>query len=199
MDKTVDLDNLRERLLLGDLKVQVHALEEARAAVDLILEAAVRGALRAENDFVYTSKLASFGHAIVPYVERLYRSPEGRDKRTILAILLLNLGSRVGLSDVLGALRLDDPLQYLAASQLAAAGIKDAAEPIISLIRLYLDGNEDGHLLGPKIAGFILALRKMGLDLPGELVDRMMAPTASKFVRALVPYEWKGFPDRDNT
>ena len=93
-------------------------------------------------------------------------------------------------SDVMAALIIDSPLQFFAASKLANAGIGEAAGPVMDLLKQYvftqpLDKEEQAS----KIHSLLSALRKLGVEVPDEIKQRLTAPGVSKYISALVTRE----------
>jgi hypothetical protein len=87
----------------------------------------------------------------------------------------------------MAALTLENPLQFFAASKLANAGIVEASAAIMALLRDYvftqpLDQEEQAS----KIHTLISALKKLEIEIPGDIKERLMAPGVSKYVSALV-------------
>lgn len=167
--------HLEQQLMSGDLEVQVRALEKVNAAISVLLKIAVEGFAATDNATICADKLAPLGPVIVPDLEALYISHANSQKKTMLAILLLHLGSCAGLSDVLGAVNRSDPNQFLATNKLASAGVRDAVEPITTLLRIYVSSGDPCHILSPKIASLIEALKKLDAEIPIDIKPQMLA------------------------
>ena len=183
----VDIDGLKSCLLSPDFNVQTAGLEEARKAISEIVVVAVQGLEYTQNKSLYADWLSSLGVMIVPELEKFYLASVSGETRTHAALMLLYFGSKVGLTDVMAALTLENPLQFFAASKLANAGIVEASAAIMALLRDYvftqpLDQEEQAS----KIHTLISALKKLEIEIPGDIKERLMAPGVSKYVSALV-------------
>jgi hypothetical protein len=176
MGRRVDTQELEARLFSGNLGVQVAALKEARRTIEDISKAAVQGFGHTSNPLIYADALSALGQAIVPHVEELYDSYEKGESRTALAIMLLFLGNRAGVSDALGALSMENSNHLLAASKLANAGIREAVEPLTRLLRAYAFNEPMDNTYGPKIGTLIDSLTKLGVDIPSDIKERLTAP-----------------------
>lgn len=184
MNIKVDISDVRKCLLSGELDVQVAALKEAQKLIDEISELAVSGLLHADNPLIYADRLFALGPSTVPHLEALYGSSEHGYLRTCVAMLLLSLGSRSGVEDVLEALNLEDQNQFLAANKLASAGIKSAIGPIENLLRTYVFTKPLDDSLAPKIGSFINALKILGAEIPTDIREHLDRPGVSKFITA---------------
>lgn len=169
MKAKVDLAELEERLNSRNIEIQACALEESRDLVRAIVKATVFGITKTDNPLIYADRLAALGPVIIPDLELLWNATEAGETRTQMAILLLFLGSKEALADVLGALLIENPSHLFAASKLANAGVQDAVWPITNLLRAYTDGPLTDPDLGPKLGTLINSLKKLGGDIPPEI------------------------------
>jgi hypothetical protein len=187
MDFLVDISNLKSCLASSDPKAQMLGLEQAKKAIHEIAEVAVQGLSHTSNQVLYAERLSMLGPIIVPYVENLYRSSVKGKTKTSAAIMLLYFGSKVGLGDVIAALEIENPYQFLAASKLGNAGIQEASEPILNLLKAYaFTQSLDSEEVASKIQTLLLSFRKLGGEVHEEVKERLTAPGVSKYVSALV-------------
>lgn len=182
-----DIADLKSDLLSIELTVQTAALEEAKKTIDEIMGVAVQGLEHTTNKSLYADWLSRWGPMIVPDLEKLYLASATGETRTHAAIMLLYFGSSVGLTDVMAALTPEDPLQFFAASKLANAGIVEASAPIMDLLRAHvftqpLDQEEQAS----KIHTLISSLKKLGVEVPEDIKERLTAPGVSKYISAIV-------------
>ncbi len=187
MDPTVDITNLKSCLFSAGIRDQTAGLEEAKKVIDSIVAAAVRGFDSASNKFIYGDWLSRLGPVILPQLEKLYFSTQSGETKTNAAIMLLYFGSKVGLSDVMAALTIDNPNQFFAASKLANAGVTEAVEPIMNLLKAHvytkpLDQEEQAS----KIHSLLSALEKLGVGMPDDIKKLLTSTGVSKYVSALV-------------
>jgi hypothetical protein len=187
MDTKIDIQDMETRLTSGQLETQIAALKEAREVIESVSKIAVLGFKYTNNPTIYTDMLSPLGQAVVPYLESLYNTYKEGNPKTSIAILLLHMGNKAGLSEVLRALRIEDPNQFLAASTLANAGATDAIEPITNLLREYTFTQPLDNILGPKIGKLINSLTKLGAEIPEDVRKALTAPGVTKFVTAYVP------------
>lgn len=165
----------------------MHALEEAKTAVFAIIEAAVRGLAHSSNKVVYADWLSRLGPMILPEIEKLYLASSQGETKTSTAIMMLYFGNKLGLKDVIAALDIGNPYQFLAASKLANAGVVEAAVPILELVKTYVMTQPlDDEELSSKLYTLFAALKKLSIEIPDGIKERLTAPGVSKYVSALV-------------
>ena len=177
-----DIEELLDCINSERLEIQIAGLNGAKKALDRIIHAAVAGLTVTSNKAIYADRLSLLGAAAVPDLEMLYASALEEETKTTVAILLLHLGSRRGLSDVVGALHPENPNRFLAASKLANAGITDASDAILGLLEKIVFVESLGPEKAPEITSLASALRKLGVEVPQNIKDRLSAGT-SKFIR----------------
>ncbi len=187
MEGETVIQALRERLRTGDLGTQITALEEGQRLLGSVCKVAVEGFRYTDNPVVYCDWLSRFGPSIVPELEGLYRSLEEGEARTQLAILLLYLGNKTGLQEVLAAVAPENPCAILAASKLANAGIAEAGEPIAKLLsaRATSEPMDFPHLAS--WGTLICALIKLSVPIPEEVRKRLTGPGVPEWVSAYLP------------
>ena len=186
MSCEVNINDLKSCLLSTDFKLQIAGLEEAKRLAEEIADSAVQGLARSSNKVIYADWLSRLGPMIVPNLQEIYRSSEG-ETRTAAAIMLLYFGDRIGLRDVIGALKMDDPYQFLAASKLANAQVVEAAKPISALLKKYVFTLPlDDEAQASTIHTLLSALRKLKVEIPADIMNKLTEPGVSKYISALV-------------
>jgi hypothetical protein len=180
---------LESRLLSPDLKVQTAALEEAKKLVDGVSKAAVGGLEVTDNPFIYGDWLSRLGVSIIPELEGLYRRLGEGEAKTYSAILLLYLGSKAGLADVLEAVRPGNSCAVFASIKLGSAGVAEAAVPIENLLLRYASERQLDFPSLANLGSLIDALTKLGRPIPAEVRNRLTAPGVPKWVRQYLPEE----------
>jgi hypothetical protein len=98
----------------------------------------------------------------------------------------LHFGSRLGLSDVIDTLSVDNPNQFIAATKLAAAGVGEAVQPILMLLKAHVFERPLEDQSAPGLAALIAALEKLKINIPDDIRKRLTAPGVSSFISALM-------------
>jgi hypothetical protein len=186
MSDSVDIKELQSRLHAHDLKIQVAGISEAKRIIDAIVESAVQGLSKTDNVTIFADRLSTLGPAIVPELEKVYQHTGNQEVRTTAAILLLHFGSRLGLSDVIDTLSVDNPNQFIAATKLAAAGVGEAVQPILMLLKAHVFERPLEDQSAPGLAALIAALEKLKINIPDDIRKRLTAPGVSSFISALM-------------
>jgi hypothetical protein len=94
---------------------------------------AVRAFASSPYKIAMADKLVRMGGQVVPFLEEILRSPLDAETARHTAAILLNLGSRQGVSLLLRELQ-EGPDAIFCATQLAKAGVREAREPIEQLL-----------------------------------------------------------------
>lgn len=173
---------LESRMNSGKCEIQISALREVKQVISKLSSIAVEGFKRTDNPVIFANELRTLGPAIVPSLGSVFESYGEGESRTILAILLLSFGDRRGVADALGALRMNNPNQFLAASKLAEAGVIEAAEKISQLLREHALNETLAPEIGPKLGALINALQTLGVAVPADVRARLTSPNVSPLV-----------------
>jgi hypothetical protein len=141
-----------------------------------VAEAAVSAYISTSSPLAIAERLFLLGPAVVRPLERFVESNEKSEKRTLASILLLSLGSKQGLEDVLHELEVGGPDEILAARKLVDANVKEAPGLIIERLRrlpatAFTDQNN-----APYVNGLLGALANSGTPLPDE-IKKLITPT----------------------
>ncbi|MBW5482299.1 hypothetical protein GPJ59_10490 [Streptomyces bambusae] len=109
----------------------IRSVEElARCVAELVDRVADVAVQDEDVRFLVFERIGRFGSLAVPAVERVYREAQDADLRLMSASVLLDMGSSVGVPDLMEALGERGQPLYTGALSLSAAGIEAAAGPI---------------------------------------------------------------------
>ncbi|MFJ1796631.1 hypothetical protein [Kitasatospora griseola] len=122
-------------LASSDLSSRVGAVEEL-AACSSAIAAHVAASFEVDEEarFLIFERLGRFGSLMIEPMERVYQQADDHSLKLMSASALLYLGSKVGVSSLMAAIRPEDPNLYMATISLASAGFSEAAEPIESAL-----------------------------------------------------------------
>ncbi|MER5933033.1 hypothetical protein [Streptomyces sp. NPDC002054] len=119
------------RLESADLETRVRAVEALARCSEAIVDRVAQVAAEDEAArFLVFERIRGFGSLSVAAVERVYREAEDASLRLMSASVLLELGNRAGVPDLMAALGDQGQRLSTAALSLSDAGIEEAAGPI---------------------------------------------------------------------
>jgi hypothetical protein len=181
-----NVDTLMQGLVSTNIEEQANALEATAELFRALANEAVQGIQVSSNVFVIIERIARLGTVAIPALVEFVRNCERGEKRTLVSILLLSLGSKEGLEDVTAELRGRGPNANLAAQQLVQAKIPEAANLIIDYLRHIPEEELLERAKAPYINSFISALEKSGRQLPLDLKERFTSPSVPKDISSFI-------------
>ena len=171
MMKLIDLEELRSTLLSDDLEKQIPALDQACTLVQEIITITIQMLENGRQRFLVAERLHRLGpSAIEPLQSLLVRSNESEVK-ILVSLVLLQLGSKVGVDELLQALVIDRDYVVLIARHLAKSQIYESVDRIISRLRI-ADSTEIDL-----IVGLLDALVELRVEVPGDLLNHFAQPS----------------------
>lgn len=177
--RKLDVYKTLENLESGELEKQVIAVDTAAEIVNLLALKTVETFGKAAHKFPLADRLYRFGSIMVPHLEQLLNKTEDSETKILAAVVLLRLGSEVGIDVLLNAISRDEQYPCLAGSCLAAAGIKIAINYISDRLRNATFEETD------LIVGLLTALEELNGEIPADIYGRFTvadAPWQIKFV-----------------
>lgn len=163
----IDVDFLIEDLESLEVEKQVLAVEKAGEIVNFLAVKTVDAFRRSPHRFPIAERLYSLGSLVVTPLEKLLKESDNLETSILASVILLRFGSKVGVSCLLDAIAKDEEYPSLAASSLAAAGIKEAIKPMINRLRCCDLKQVDLAI------GLLSALEDLGSGIPSDLRDRL--------------------------
>jgi hypothetical protein len=154
-------------------------LDEALEIVNVLARKAVDAFKRGPERLFVAERLYRFGSVVMTPLEKLLETSEDSELRILASMVLLQLGSTVGVPWLLNAIVNDDEYACMAAMRLAEAGIVDAGDGIVARLRsceLEMDG----------VVGLLFALEKLGHEIPLDLRKRFAAPDVPWHIRTMM-------------
>lgn len=136
----IDLNTKKLKSLIKDLNSQkidkqITAIEEIEQIIEFLVVKVV-GTLEKSNDpFFVAQRLSCFGSIAVAPLEKLLTKSKKPEVSNLAALVLLGLGERSGVPRLLKVINKKEKYAYLAAKNLAAEGIRESIQPIVSLLR----------------------------------------------------------------
>ena len=125
-------------------------------------------------------RLAQLGALVLSHVQAAFAKTNDQESRLYLAGVLLALGDRAGVPDLLDAVRVIGPHTCQAATWLARASVEEAAPAIAQAVRVVVSGDVD------HVVCLVKALRALGSELPSDAAERFGAESSPWQVRTLV-------------
>ncbi|MBD2182254.1 hypothetical protein H6S82_11045 [Planktothrix sp. FACHB-1355] len=173
----IDLNLLMNNLESSQVEKQVLAVEKAGEIVNYIAVQTIEAFRKSQHRFLMAERLYHLGSVVVPPLEKLLKESDNSETSILAAVILLRFGSKVGVSCLLEAVAKDEEYPCLAATSLAAAGIKEAIEPMINRLKSCDLKNVDLAI------GILSALEDLGSEIPSDLRDRLTAEDAHWQIR----------------
>jgi hypothetical protein len=161
-------------------EVQAPALEALAVEFQRAAEAAVDALARGPNRFLVAERIHRLGSVCVEPLERLLGTSEDPEARVLAALVLLQLGSHVGVDVLLDAVREQGPDATLAAVWLGKSGVRAVADIVVEQLVSsdFRDVDRDLSYVG--------LLERMGRALPVEFVERVRSESAPWQLRRLL-------------
>ena len=162
----------------NQVEKQIAALDKAGEIVDVLVRKAV-DALKCGPDRLFVAeRLYRFGSVVIPPLGDLLEPSDDSEVHILASMVLLQLGSKVGIPWLLDAIVKDDEYACMAAHRLAEAGIADAGSRIVARLRspeLDLD----------QIVSLLSALEHLDHEIPKDLQRQFTAPDVPWQVRTI--------------
>jgi hypothetical protein len=168
-----------EDLDSSNLETQVLAVEQAANIVQVLAMKVLETFKTSNNPFLIAEHLYQFGSILLPHLETLFQETENSELKLLSAIVLLRLGSQVGVNYLLQAIIDDQQYPCLVASCLASIPIYEAINPILQRLRSV--DLEDVDL----IISFLTVLEEFNHNIPNDLYQRFTGSEAPWQVRAV--------------
>ena len=178
--KQHDFAQLRSNLLSEDLERRIPALDQACELVQEIVKIGVQMLEKGPARFLVAERLHGLGRTIIePLQSLLIRSKES-EVQILAALVLLQLGSEVGIPVLLQALDTDREYVLLIARHLAANKVDESIDKIVFRLRSAQDSEID------LIVGLLSALRTLEAKVPEDLLRRFEQSSMAWQVRTVV-------------
>lgn len=174
------IDQIVERLEGSDPAEQIGAMADATAALERVAKAAVATLDRGPHRFLIAERLHSLGSILAPYLEELLQKTANEEARILSAVVLLQLGSLVGVPVLLKAVERNEEYAALGAAHLARARVHSALPVIIARLRATPLENVDLSV------SLLLALKELGAAIPLDLAEELKREGVPWQIRTLL-------------
>jgi hypothetical protein len=175
---SLDLDELLARLESADREVQMRALEETAEAVQKLTARSLDILERTTAFFPVCERLMRFGATLTRPLEEKFAIPMDSERKTHVAMLLLYLGSRVGVEYLLTELAEGGEMAVAISIAISSAGIAEAA-PLIEALLLQWDLVRDPW----SATTLIICLKKLRWRFSTELIKRLSIPSLPRNIQ----------------
>jgi hypothetical protein len=183
----MNIEEIIKILRSGELEEQVAALNEIRDFTEKLADEALKALAVSQSPIVIAEALFRFGVAVRGTLESKFSSESSMDLKTILAALLVQLGSNAGVAHLIETVKTLTGYENLAATSLAKAGVKAACPALIEKLEKLDPSFYSKRENSPYILTFLVALEQLGGALPPYLKERFTAPGVpadlARFVR----------------
>jgi HEAT repeat protein len=183
----MNTDEVIKILRSGELEEQVAALNKITEFTELLADESLRALAASRSPTVLAEALFRFGAAVRGTLERKFLAQNSTEPKTILAALLVQLGSNVGVEHLIETVKTSTGYENLAATSLARTGVKAACPALIEKLEKLDDSFYTKRESAPYILAFLVALEQLGGALPPYLKERFTAPGVpadlARFVR----------------
>ncbi|MFB2968097.1 hypothetical protein ACE1CD_03935 [Aerosakkonema sp. BLCC-F183] len=173
----INVDISLKNLQSSDAEGQLIAVEQAGKIVNFLAVQTIEAFRKSQHRFLMAERLYHLGSVVVPPLEKLLKESDNSETSILAAVILLRFGSKLGVSCLLEAVAKDEEYPCLAATSLAAAGIKEAIDPMINRLRSCDINNIDLAI------GLLNALEDLGSEIPSDLRDRLTAEDVAWQIR----------------
>ncbi len=180
METKINLDNLLSDLKSNDPETLISALDECVSLASLIARAAVPRIQHPDVGLFVAERLSNLIWAVTSEIEKFLATSTEPEERVNAAAVLLKFGSRSGIQHLLDAVDQKGGDPVFAANQLTRAGVVEAADHIVELLRC---GKYDDPII---IRTLIDNLEKLNAPLPPDLRDLFSSEDAHPWVRQAV-------------
>ena len=173
--QNIDLQSVVENLESDRIELQGPAVEEAVDIANVLVVKAVDALRRGPHRFPIAERISRFGSIALPHVEQLFRESQDSEVQLLCALILLGLGSKVGVPYLLDAVLTREDYGFFAPLYLARANVKQVIEPILICLRRFdfqnIDPNDYRSI---DAIGLLLGLlEEVETDLPPDLYEQL--------------------------
>ena len=178
-----DLTRLAVFLNASDTKAQAQAIDEAIQVNFLLADAAVYALQHGQDRYFVAERLHNFGSVIVEPLQALLKESTNTEAKILASLVLLRLGSKVGISILLEAVLTEPVDRYasLVVDRLAANSISEASTAIIARLRQFIlreadlgksfESNADKDF----VVSSLHAMQTLNSPLPQDLLTYLTA------------------------
>jgi len=177
---TFDLKSVITDLESDSTEAQVLAIEAATEIVNNLVEKALETFQRSPDRLFIAERLANFGVAIVAPLEKLTNDSNNLEVIILASLVLLQLGSKVGVRKLLDAFLESDDYACLIARHMVKANIDGFGDNIVTRLRL-CEIEQDKF-----IVCLLEELKKLNYDLPSDLYSRFSDSHVSADIQYVV-------------
>lgn len=178
------LDKLLEDLRSDDPTVLIPAMDESVEPLREFAAHVVEAIKDPDYGLFAAERLYKLIATVIEEVENFLKTSTDFEARVQAAVVLLLLGSKSGVPCLLDAVEESKKSGMLAAFKLAQAGVPEAADRIIKRLRRP-DTSQPQVILS-----FLMALKKLDVELPPDLESRFLGDDAPDEIREFVQAEW---------
>lgn len=175
--KQTSLEALRANLLSENLEEQIPALDQACKLVEDIITIAVQMLEKGPERYLVAERLPRLGPTVVEPLQSLLLRSSNSEVKVLASLVLLRLGSEIGMDVLMHALSVDRNYPVLIAEHLAARKVCESADRMISRLRTAEPDEID------LIVGFLRALAELRAEIPADLMSRFTQPSMPWQVR----------------
>lgn len=169
----INLNKLMNDLVSENYETQVTALEEVSDILSVLAEQSVKALSVSDNPYLIAERLTYLGTRIVPPLEKFVEDKNERDaeKKVLGSTVLLRLGSKKGLDNIIRELKEKGKNEYLAANLLTKAKIPEARDLIIERLRKFSLKELKDSKNSTYISNLLSYLNELSTPLPKDLTD----------------------------
>jgi len=171
-----NLDQELEWLKSANAAEQIPALEAVVELTSYAVQQAVN-ALEGPHPFLVAERLHRFGTVAIPPLEIMLRNTADPETRILAALVLLQLGSRLGVPCLLEGIHTSPNYACLSAKHLAQSGIAEAADVAIQRLRVCRLDEID------LILCLIDCLKTLNREIPADIRDRLTGADVPRLLR----------------
>lgn len=179
-----DLAQLAVFLNASDTKTQAQAIDEAIEVNFLLADAAVYALQNGQDRYFVAERLPNFGSIIIKPLQELLKESADAEVKVLASLVLLRLGSKAGIPDLLQAVSTEPVDRYaaLVVDRLAACGISETSEAVINRLRQFsltevdLGKSFESNALKDFVVASLHALQTLNFPLPQDLWIHLTAP-----------------------
>jgi hypothetical protein len=167
----INLNKLMTDLVSENYETQVDALEEVSDILSVLAEQCVKSLSVSDNPYLIAERLTYLGTRIIPPLERFVGCQDEMDFEKIFlgSIVLLRVGSKKGLDNVVKELKEKGQNEYLAANQLTKSKIPEAGDLIIERLRFFSFEEFKEMKTSTYISCLLGYLKELSTPLPNDL------------------------------
>lgn len=151
------------RLVSGDPELQMAAFDEITATATVWAEDAVAAFKVSDNPFLIAERLPVIGVSCIYPLRKILTSDSRPELKILSAIVLFKLGDMYGIGEIMNEIRTVGPYACVAVGLTSFNRIEDISAAILEGIKKINIADVD------LMVAYVLAVQKLGLDLPGEV------------------------------